>query len=220
MKLNWSHWFYTLTKTVIGGVAAAGSAWLGTLVGSQMTAEIKPLDWKQFGIVIMASAALNLFFFLAKSPLPEDEEAPPAVPPSASRLPLWLVCGFLSLGLLGCVHLQPGADPLVVRTEQFLTSAQGTFQYVLKVDQVDRPFWQTQAPAFHAFCEELRRPTPYQVTNTLPQYRVALLSLADVKRDYQTAKASSNDLFTALTTLQSVNQQAGAWLTIVTNRPK
>jgi hypothetical protein len=72
MKLKWDKWFYALGQTTIGGVAAAGSAWLGTLIGSQVTDQIKALDWKQFGIVIMSSAILNLFFFLKQSPLPAE----------------------------------------------------------------------------------------------------------------------------------------------------
>ena len=72
MKLKWDRWFYALGQTVVGGVAAAGSAWLGTLVGSQITEQISPLDWKQFGIVIVSSAVLNLFFFLKQSPLPTE----------------------------------------------------------------------------------------------------------------------------------------------------
>ena len=72
MKLKWDRWFYALGQTVVGGVAAAGSAWLGTLVGSQITEHISPLDWKQFGIVILSSAVLNLFFFLKQSPLPTE----------------------------------------------------------------------------------------------------------------------------------------------------
>jgi hypothetical protein len=72
MKLKWDKWFYALGQTVIGGVAAAGSAWLGTLIGSQVSDQIKTLDLKQFGIVILSSAALNLFFFLKQSPLPVE----------------------------------------------------------------------------------------------------------------------------------------------------
>jgi hypothetical protein len=129
-----------------------------------------------------------------------------------------ILCAVVGLLVAGCASIKPGNDPLVVRTEQFLTTAQGTFLLTLQVDNADRGYWRKQAPAFHAYCEELRTPTPYQVTNTLPRYRVALLSLDDVKRDYQNARASSNALFTALTMLQSIQNQASAWLTIVTNR--
>lgn len=119
-----------------------------------------------------------------------------------------------------CRRLDPGADPLVVRTEQFLTTAESTFLFTLQVDHQDRGFWRAQAPAFHAYCETLRVPTPYPhgSTNLLPQWRVALLSLDDVKLDYQASRASSNALWSALVTVESLRHQASAWLTIVTNR--
>lgn len=75
MKLKWSHWFYTLGKTVIGGVASSGAAWLGTLVGNQLDKGIAPMNLKEFGIVLLTSTAMHLFFFLKQSPLPEDEES-------------------------------------------------------------------------------------------------------------------------------------------------
>lgn len=72
MKLDWGHWLYSLGKTVIGGVAATVTAWLGTLAGNQITAEIKVLDWQQLGFILLFSTLTNLFFFLQKSPLPQD----------------------------------------------------------------------------------------------------------------------------------------------------
>lgn len=122
--------------------------------------------------------------------------------------------------LSGCAKIQPGADPVVVNTERFLSSAQGTFLFTLQVDNADRGFWKVKAPAFHEYCETLRRPTPYPFnsTNYLPQYRVALLGLNDLKNDYKAGRASSNALLTALSTLQGLQQQAVAWLTITTNR--
>ena len=88
------------------------------------------------------------------------------------------------------------------------------------MDQKDRAFFRTNAPAFHQFCETLRRPTPYPAaTNALPQYRVWLLSLDDVKREYQAGRTSSNALATALTVLSGLTDQASAWATIATNHP-
>lgn len=121
--------------------------------------------------------------------------------------------------LVSCATVKPGNDALVVRTEQFLTAAQGTLLLTLQVDHADRGFWRTNAPAFHAFAEDLRTPTVYRDTNTLPRWRVGLLSLNDVKKDYQAARTSSNALFTALLVAQSLSGQAQAWLTIVTNHP-
>lgn len=77
MKLDWSHWTYTLAKTVIGGAAGTGAAWLGTLIGNQVDANIHVLQLNQLWSVLLSSVLLNLFFFLKQSPLPEDEEQKP-----------------------------------------------------------------------------------------------------------------------------------------------
>lgn len=97
MKLDWSHWVYTLLKTVIGGVAGAGSAWLGTLVGSQIDSSIRTLDLRQLGFVLLSSTLLNLFFFLKQSPLPEDNDKTPS---STVKLPLILLTALLSFGAM------------------------------------------------------------------------------------------------------------------------
>lgn len=104
MKLKWDKWFYTLLQTVIGGVASSGSAWLGTLIGNQVDASIQPLDLKQFGLVLVTSTLLHLFFFLKASPLPPEATGnTETITKDASRLSLWLLCGFLSVGFIGCM---------------------------------------------------------------------------------------------------------------------
>lgn len=120
MKLDWSHWIYTLLKTVIGGVAGAGSAWLGTLVGSQINSNIHALDMRQLGFVMLSSTLLNLFFFLKQSPLPEDSDKAGGI---ADKLTSVLVIGLVSFGLMfgvsgcGTVQVKPGHDPIVVHAE-------------------------------------------------------------------------------------------------------
>lgn len=155
----------------------------------------------------------------------------PSSPPTPPTLGIFFLLataahvGLISLGfgagclLSGCAHVQPGSDPLVVRVEQTETAAQSTLSLVLETDQLDRSLWRAQAPGFHSFCESLRIPTEYQVTNTLPRYRVALLTLDDVKLDYQAGKASGSDLTTALTVLQGIETEATAWLNVMTNKP-
>lgn len=143
----------------------------------------------------------------------------PATKGTVTALLLWLALGSMVLMWAGsgCAHLQPGANPIVVRVEQAETSAKASFVMALNTDNMDRGFWRTNAPAFHGFCEWLRVPTPYG-TNTLPRYRALLLSLDDVKLDYKAARASSNQLYTALVTFESVATQAGSWLNILTNK--
>lgn len=72
MKLKWDRWFYSLGQALIGGVAATGSAYLGTLIGNQIDTDVPVLQWQSLGFVLLASAVTNLFFFLKQSPLPAE----------------------------------------------------------------------------------------------------------------------------------------------------
>lgn len=139
-------------------------------------------------------------------------------PPPAG--PVAIILALTLFGATGCARLQPGADPIVVRTEQLLTTAQSTFLFTLQVDNKDRGFWRSKAPGFHQYCETLRRPTPYPATSTnlYPQYRVWLLSTDDVKLAYKAGRTSSNALFAAYSTLGALLEQANAWNMIITNR--
>ena len=59
-------------QAAIGGVAATGSAYLGTLIGNQIDVDVPVLQWQSLGFVLLASAITNLFFFLKQSPLPAE----------------------------------------------------------------------------------------------------------------------------------------------------
>lgn len=164
---------------------------------------------------------LGLIFARDNDKSTEQVQAAKAKEPNISG-PLAILILFAAVGaflFMGCARLQPGADPIVVRTEQALTVAQGSFQLVLRTDELDRGFWRTNAPGFHNFAESLRVPTPYQVTNTLPRWRVYLLSVNDVKHDYKRGRAASNALAAAVIGLESLQTQSANWLNIVTNRP-
>lgn len=120
----------------------------------------------------------------------------------------------------GCASLSPGADPLVVRCEQAETTANSTFTLTLTVDNNDRGFWRTNAPAFHSFCEWLRQPVALpsgSITNSLPRNLAMIEQLDQVKLAYKSASISSNTVYTVLTTLLSAESQASAWLAITTN---
>jgi len=135
------------------------------------------------------------------------------------KLLLFSLIAAIGLGV-GCASIQPGNDPLVVRTEQTLATGKSLFDTTLGIDHANRPFFATNAPAFHIFCEWLREPQAVpELSGTLPRASALLYSLDTIKRDYQASKASSNTLYTALATFESVSSQAGAWLTIATNLP-
>jgi hypothetical protein len=125
-----------------------------------------------------------------------------------------VVCVFV-----GCAAIQPGNDPIVVNVERTETVARDTFDMVLGIDNSQRGFYRTNAPAFHSFCEWLRQPqsvpdfnSPTAAMLTLPRASAMLISLDNVKLDYKSAKASSNDVFTALQTVTGAMAQANAWL--------
>lgn len=125
----------------------------------------------------------------------------------------------VALFIYGCSTVQPGEDPLVVRTEQTEATAKASFDLVLNIDHANRPFWRTNAPAFHSFCEWLRQPQTVDLTNTLPRASALIWQLNTVKNNYMLARAGSNDVVTALTTLQSAVNQAQAWQTIIQSNP-
>ena len=118
--------------------------------------------------------------------------------------------------LIGCATLQPGADPLVVRAEQLETAATASFDLVVNLDDANRTFWRTNAPAFHNFSEWLR--TPIVVgpgTNTMRR-GLAMISQVDAaKLQYKASTSQSNVLLTAITILSSAIDQSTAWATIV-----
>lgn len=119
-----------------------------------------------------------------------------------------------------CATVAPGNDPFVVRVEQTQTAASGAFDLVLGVDQVDRGFWKTNAPAFHDFCSWLRSPAVYRGTNA-PKIVVIQLNVEDLKLSYKNNRGpgTSNALWTAWSVLDTAFQQASSWTTIVNGTP-
>jgi hypothetical protein len=124
---------------------------------------------------------------------------------------------FVSLFIVGCASLTPGADPLVVRVEQGEAGANSTFDLILRLDNSDRGFWKTNAPAFHNFSEWLRTPISYTGTN-LPRCVVMQLNVDDLKLNYQAARtsANSNALWIGFSVLDSALSQSLSWSNIVT----
>lgn len=122
----------------------------------------------------------------------------------------------ISLILVGCVApLNPGQDPLPVRAEQLETTANSAFQLVVDLDNSDRGFWRTNAPAFHNFAEWLRE--PIQIGTNAPQRRgiEMVLQVDTAKMQYEANKSQSNVLITAISDLEIAANQATAWNTLV-----
>lgn len=165
------------------------------------------------------SAALVFIRLGVSKADPADPAAAAAPQPvNITKLTPLLVL-FSGLLFFGCAHLQPGADPIVVNVERTETIAKSSFDLVLNVDNSKRDFFATNAPGFHNFCEWLRAPQTVEETNTLPRCSALLVSLDDVKLSYKAGRSSSNQVFTALVTVQSAMNQANSWLSSITNQP-
>jgi hypothetical protein len=122
------------------------------------------------------------------------------------------------LVLIGCATLSPNADPFVVRVEQTQNTAKATFDFVLRVDNADRGFWETNAPAFHNFCEWLRTPLFYDLNNTnVPRCVLMQLDVQDVKLKYKSSRddGNSNALYTVWVALDTALRQSSSWSNIV-----
>lgn len=114
----------------------------------------------------------------------------------------------------GCANVKyaPGADPLVVETEALETRAQNGFDLVLHADDANRDFFRTNAPGFHGACEWLRSPIAYHGTVTVARAQCIILQLDDVKKDYKSGRANSNQLAAASSILSSALTQVQIWI--------
>jgi hypothetical protein len=128
------------------------------------------------------------------------------------------LCGFVVLAPLGCAHLQPGADPFVVRVEQTESIARDTFTLVLQADNQNRSYWRTNSPNFHDYCEWLREPLQIG-TNVLPRDLAMILTLNDVKNLYKSGRSTSNDLATVQADLTTALTDAMGWLKMTRSKP-
>jgi hypothetical protein len=121
----------------------------------------------------------------------------------------WLV-----MAIAGCATVSPGSDPVVVHAEQVETTATSAFQLVVDVDNSDRGYWLTNAPAFHNFAEWLRFPVSIPGYTNEPRGLGMILLVDQAKTAYETNNAMTNVLNTALADLQLALNQASAWATI------
>ena len=116
---------------------------------------------------------------------------------------------------IGCASLQKGADPIVVRAEQVETVAASAFDTVVILDNSNRGFWQTNAPAFHLFAEWLRTPITIESTNSMRRGLAMVKLVDDAKLIYVSNASQSNILNQAISDLQIAVTQAQAWSTII-----
>ena len=116
---------------------------------------------------------------------------------------------------VGCASIQPGQDALVVNAERLETVSASAFDTVVILDNSNRSFWITNAPAFHGFCEWIRTPITIESTNTLPRGLAMIKLVDDAKLVYEVNKSQSNILIQVVADLQGVFNQASSWTLIV-----
>jgi hypothetical protein len=88
---------------------------------------------------------------------------------------------------------------------------------VLHLNQADRGFWATNAPAFDRFCAWLRTQQAYG-TNTVSRAQLMELNVQDLKLSYKAAKTAgnSNALYLAWAVLNQAWSQSTSWSNIIT----
>lgn len=184
--------------------------WLDLLLGSAATATIR------HGISTEVSKALD------------DPTLPPTPPPTPAgtgsgtlapivqkAIALALFTTSLALGLVACAHINPKANKFVVAVERFQGIAGPTFDTFLKLDAANTSFFITKAPEAHKFAEYLRDVVIVDGTNQVVRYNSYLLSLEKTKLAYKHGRASSNELFTIFTTVQTAFNQSTNYISLV-----
>lgn len=125
--------------------------------------------------------------------------------------------------LTACAHLNPGADPLLVRAEQGQVDAKATIDLVLHTEASNYGFWRTNAPGFYQFCEiQLKAPTTIQTASgpTNVARSIAYLWQVDqAKLAYKAARSASNSnqLYSILVGLSLLANDSMAWMINATN---
>jgi len=129
------------------------------------------------------------------------------------KLPLLFIMGMLPIAFLsGCATLDKTADAVVVRAEQTLHIATASMDTLLKIDDSNRQFYRTNAPAFHNFAEYLRVPitiTLYGTNKTEARGLTFVESAQAIKLAYKRNRTPENkaSLITALATLETAVRQ-------------
>jgi hypothetical protein len=131
--------------------------------------------------------------------LPEDTDANPPNPPSASRLPLLLLLVAMSFGLVagsvvGCrsapVQVQAGSDPLVVNAEWLAENATASLDQFLAFERANEAVLSAKFPDAHGLADLIRDDV---VLNEKGQIVPAsVFKLRNVTKQYQSDKSAAN----------------------------
>jgi len=193
----------TFLKVIGGALMAHGATNAASWVNAEDTA----------GLILAISGFVS-------SHLTHSTGVEAGPPPSSNGTGTATKAGLILLGagLLwgGCAALDPGANALIVRTEQAEATGYSTLDTFLKIDDADRGFFITNAPAMHQFAESLRQwkviIMPDGTVQTNRVWVSYLKSLDAVKVSYKAGTTSSNALAIALATVETAIGQAQQYI--------
>lgn len=202
--MNWKRWkIGLLVAAITGGL----TGFIGLAVG---------VTWRQALFLVGSCVAKDMLLFLKDHPA--DAVTDTAAVAKSVVSGLLLLAGVYAWN--GCATLDPGADPLVVRTEQSLDGATNLFTTIVHVDNANRDFYRSNAPAFHRLAESLRQPVllPGQAT-LVPWGEAIIINAWQTKQAYKQARdaGNSNALYLAWVTLNSAYTNGMQELAIVSS---
>jgi hypothetical protein len=67
---KWRIWGSGLVGGIVHGAASAGSAQMALATASGIGIDVKPLDFKSLGAVLISASLFSMFAFLRQSPIP------------------------------------------------------------------------------------------------------------------------------------------------------
>ena len=74
MRNTWRPWAYTFLVTVISGSANQVLSFLGISGAQALGINVPSLNWNSVWVMFCSAAFVHALTYLAKSPLPKDEE--------------------------------------------------------------------------------------------------------------------------------------------------
>lgn len=90
------------------------------------------------------------------------------------------LCAISIVGFIGCVHLDPNADPGEVRAEQTIATAYDVMDTFLKLEMQNRALLQAKALGVCKFADKLR--APVQVNGQSVPWGISLIQSANATR--------------------------------------
>lgn len=122
------------------------------------------------------------------------QQAAKAKEPSIAGPLLWLLCGFLSFGLLGCgstpVQVKSGSDPIVVHAEWLAENGANTLNQFLAFERANEGALRGKFPEAHGMADLIRE----DVVEIKPGQFVpaSILKLRTITKQYQADKTAAN----------------------------